>query len=625
MKKIFTIALLSLAVCVQAQELSTKSKAAIKLYQSSKIAVFQQERMALLEKAIAKDNNFIEACVELSRIYINIDSFQKAVNVMEDLYTRVQDDKVKLYLAEAYYRNADYKQATETFDLIANAKYKENAREFGRKFKNALRLYNHPVDFSPVKLGGVNTDFDDYFPSITADGSMMSTTVLNPIYDYVGNERLQEDMYVSYKKNDGTWTKARPLAAPLNSLGNEGSQSFSSDGRYMFFVLCNHPDNIGSCDIYYAIHRGDSWSEPMNLGAPANTEYWESNPVMSPAGDEIYFVSNRPGGIGGRDIWKVKVRILKDGRLEPYKDENLGEPINTRADEFAPFIHADGNTLYFSSDGHDGMGGRDIFMSDKSMGQWSNPKNIGYPINTNAEESGFVVNGEGTKAYYASKKTNEENSHLDIYEIDLPEEVRPAKMLYSPGVVYDAATKRPLQAFVEIFDQTTNKKIFESLSDKVYGEFVAILPEGGSYGLSIRQEGYLFYTKEITNPGDTIVIPLQPIVSGNKTRVDNLFFDTDKDEILPSSYAVIQHLADFLKANSKVKIEIVGHTDNVGSAAHNNDLSLRRAEALKRALTVKGISESRITTRGAGASQPVATNATEEGRSQNRRVEVVIL
>lgn len=625
MKSKITLLLLLCAIGLSAQQYSTRSKAAIKLYQQAGIARSWDEKLDLLNRAIQKDKMFSEAYYQLANAQANIDSFPAAVRTLETLYELRQEDGVRMRLAEAYYRNAQYSDAVETINGIESADLKARTAPLIERYRNALYLYTHPVDIKPRRLEGVNTKYNDYFPTITADGSMMSTTVLCPIADYAGNERDQEDLYVSFAKPNGGWTFARPMA-DINTPDNEGSQSFSADGRYMFLVSCNHPDNIGSCDIYYSIRRGNTWSTPMNIGAPVNTEYWESNPVMSPAGDEIFFVTNRPGGKGDRDIWHARLRILKNGRLEPYQVEPLPEPINTREADFAPFMHADGQTLYFSSMGHNGLGGADIFFSKRVNGVWSKPENLGYPINTNGEESGFTVNGEGSKAYYASDKINPElNTGLDIYEIDLPAAARPRKMLFSPGRVFDATTYKPVQAYVEIFDQTSCKNYFKSMSDKAAGDFVAFLPEDGTYGLTVKQEGYLFFTKEIAHPGDSILVALQPILAGNSMTMENLYFATDEDRILETSAAVIAQLTEFLRTNRTVKIRIEGHTDNKGSAAHNNDLSLRRANALKTALVAKGIAEGRITTAGLGSTRPVADNSTEEGRARNRRVEVVIM
>ena len=439
----------------------------------------------------------------------------------------------------------------------------------------------------------------------------------------------QEDMYVSLW-NGSKWSYSEPLPAPMNGYGNEGSQSFSADGRYMFFVQCSNRENIGSCDIWYSIRKGNKWSNPINLGEPANSRYWESNPVMSPTGDMIYFTSNRPEGIGGKDIWSVQVYIDDYGYLKTYNPQPLGPPINTDKDEFAPFIHADNHTLYFSSDGHKGLGGQDIFRSVRAdNGSWSTPENLGYPINTHGDESGFVINGLGNKAYFASDQLENRGMKLDIYEIDLPITIQPrTRMVYSPGRVYDIQTGKPLQARVEIFEGSTNNRHFESITDAADGSFVAFLPEDTQhstiFALSSQREGYIPYTMSITTPGDSILVGLTRIAKGNSITLNNLYFDYDSDKILPTSYAEIERLSLFLKRNKQIHIEIIGHTDNQGSKSYNLDLSQRRAVALMNALIRKGIAADRLTSKGMGSEAPIATNDTEEGRAQNRRVEIII-
>jgi outer membrane protein OmpA-like peptidoglycan-associated protein len=458
---------------------------------------------------------------------------------------------------------------------------------------------------------------------------MISTTVLSPKWMGDAPMQHQEDMYVSLW-NGSKWSYSEPLPAPMNGYGNEGSQSFSADGRYMFFVQCSNRENIGSCDIWYSIRKGDKWSNPINLGEPANSRYWESNPVMSPTGDMIYFTSNRPEGLGGKDIWSVQVYIDDYGYLKTYNPQPLGTPINTDKDEFAPFIHADNHTLYFSSDGHKGLGGQDIFRSVRAdNGSWSTPENLGYPINTHGDESGFVINGLGNKAYFASDQLENRGMKLDIYEIDLPITIQPrTRMVYSPGRVYDIQTGKPLQARVEIFEGSTNNRHFESITDAADGSFVAFLPEDTQhstiFALSSQREGYIPYTMSITTPGDSILVGLTRIAKGNSITLNNLYFDYDSDKILPTSYAEIERLSLFLKRNKQIHIEIIGHTDNQGSKSYNLDLSQRRAAALMNALIRKGIAADRLTSKGMGSEAPIATNDTEEGRAQNRRVEILI-
>ena len=621
---------------VHCQQYSIKSKKAIKLYQEAKGAQYPSDKIALLNLAIDKEPLFVEAYWELSKIYQLLDSTDAAISTLQtaDQQPTAMLEETKIRLSKLYYSKGEYQLALDKLSEINNPYYLQQVTLLKPDYEYAASLKANPIDFKPRNLTYVNTIHDDYFPSITADGLMISTTVLSPKWMGDAPMQYQEDMYVSYW-NGSKWSYSEPLPAPMNGYGNEGSQSFSADGRYMFFVQCTNRENVGSCDIWYSIRKGDKWSNPINLGEPANSRYWESNPVMSPTGDMIYFTSNRPNGLGGKDIWCVQVYIDDYGYLKTYNPQPLGKPINTDKDEFAPFIHADNHTLYFSSDGHKGLGGQDIFRSVRSDdGTWSTPENLGYPINTHGDESGFVINGLGNRAYFASDQLENNGKKLDIYEIDLPINLQPrTRMVYSPGRVYDIKTGKPLQARVEIFEGATNVRHFESISDAANGSFVAFLPENSQlatrnsqliFALSAQREGYLPYTMSITSPGDSILVGLTRIASGNSITLNNLYFDYDSDKILPNSYAEIQRLMLFLKQNKNIKIKIVGHTDNQGSNAYNLDLSRRRAEALMNALIQKGISADRLIAEGKGSTQPITTNDTEEGRAQNRRVEVII-
>ena len=656
MKRIIILLIVHCALCIvnytHSQEYTIKSKKAIKLYQEAKNAQYPSDKISLLNQALDKEPNFIEAYWELSKIYSLLDSTDAAIITLKtaDELNLVMPEDTKIRLSKLYYKKGEYQMALDKINEIKNPYYLKQINILKEDYAYAATLKSNPIDFKPRNLTYVNTIHDDYFPSITADGLMISTTVLYPKWMGDAPMQHQEDMYVSYW--DGSkWSYSEPLPAPMNGYGNEGSQSFSTDGRYMFFVQCSNKENVGSCDIWYSIRKGDKWSNPINLGEPANSRYWESNPVMSPTGDMIYFTSNRPEGLGGKDIWCVQVYIDDYGYLKTYNPQPLGKPINTDKDEFAPFIHTDNHTLYFSSDGHKGLGGQDIFRSVRTdNGTWSQPENLGYPINTHGDESGFVINGLGNKAYFASDQLDNKGMKLDIYEIDLPITIQPrTRMVYSPGRVYDIQTGKPLQARVEIFEGETNNRHFESISDAADGSFVAFLPQnsppvlggvpeggGGSnsqlstlnsqliFALSAQREGYIPYTMSITTPGDSILVGLTRIAKGNSITLNNLYFDYDSDKILPTSYAEIERLSLFLKRNKQICIEIIGHTDNQGSKSYNLDLSQRRAKALMDALIKKGIAANRLTSKGMGSESPIATNDTEEGRAQNRRVEILI-
>lgn len=625
MKKLLTI--LTLSVCatgIQAQYYSTSSRKAIEWFEQARITYNAAERETLLAKAISKDKNFVEAYWLQAQHALRNENYDKALQILAkiDQPKFARHSETQAMIAEIHYLSGCYRQAVEKAEAITDGSYMRQKMEILARFRTALELYEHPVPFDPVNLKAVNTRFDDYFPSITADGRMISTTVLvdeTPYYN-------QEDLYWSRRHtDDNTWQIARPLSAPMNTDQNEGSQSFSADGRYMFFVACNRKDGVGSCDIYYALRIGNTWSRPICIGAPVNTPYWESNPVLSPTGDELFFVSNRPPCLGGKDIWHCRVEIAENGLLQFSQAANLGAPVNTDQDDYAPFIHADNQTLYFASNGHPGLGRSDIFVSRRTADGWSAPQNIGYPINSNGDEAGFVVDAAGTKAYFASDRIEQNGQKLDIYEITLPEAVRPTPMAFVSGRVFNAVSRQNIDAVVEIFDTDSTRKIYESVSDRHLGDFTAYLPVDGHFGINVHRKGFLFYSGNITSANDSVLVALQPAKPGNKIVLHNLFFAFNSAEIESKSTAEIAHLTRFMRQNPNVRIEIVGHTDNIGTETYNRQLSQARADALRRVLIEQNIDAGRIAASGRGSSEPVADNATETGRAANRRVEIHII
>ena len=616
-----------LSVCatgIQAQYYSTSSRKAIEWFEQARITYNAAERETLLAKAISKDKNFVEAYWLQAQHALRNENYDKALQILAkiDQPKFARHSETQAMIAEIHYLSGCYRQAVEKAEAITDGSYMRQKMEMLARFRTALELYEHPVPFDPVNLKAVNTRFDDYFPSITADGRMISTTVLvdeTPCYN-------QEDLYWSRRHtDDNTWQIARPLSAPMNTDQNEGSQSFSADGRYMFFVACNRKDGVGSCDIYYALRIGNSWCRPICIGAPVNTPYWESNPVLSPTGDELFFVSNRPPCLGGKDIWHCRVEIAENGLLQFSQAANLGVPVNTDQDDYAPFIHADNQTLYFASNGHPGLGRSDIFVSRRTADGWSAPQNIGYPINSNGDEAGFVVDAAGTKAYFASDRIEQNGQKLDIYEITLPDAVRPTPMAFVSGRVFNAVSRQNIGAVVEIFDTDSTRKIYESVSDRHLGDFTAYLPVDGHFGINVHRKGFLFYSGNITSANDSVLVALQPAKPGNKIVLHNLFFAFNSAEIESKSTAEIAHLTRFMRQNPNVRIEIVGHTDNIGTETYNRQLSQARADALRRVLIEQNIDAGRIAASGRGSSEPVADNATETGRAANRRVEIHII
>lgn len=615
------------AVGTFSQQLSTKSKKAKLLYEKADNSFIISDKETFLKSAIKTDKSFVEAYWQLAQLYFKQKNDSLGIALLTEIVTNKNNQRLpetQLFLAERLYLSGFYEKAIEQTEAISDSQFIRQKTELLLQLNEAQQLKNQQVPYEPKLLLQLSTPFDDYFPSLTADEKIISTTVLVKSKPE-SIERGQEDIFWSRKKGD-SYTFSQPLDKSINTLGNEGSQSFSADGRYMFFVACDRKENIGSCDIYYAVRQGDQWSLPINAGEPLNSEFWETNPQLSPSGDELFFVSSRPPSIGGKDIWHCKVQIMENGLLRFSQPENLGTPINTPKDEYAPFLHFDNKTLYYCSNGHGGLGRGDVFVSQRENGKFNTPKNLGYPINTHTHALGFVVNALGDKALFAAENLDSPYRDLDIYEVPLYTEAQPKQMATFSGKIEDAMSRKPLQASVEMFDQTSRTLSFNSVSDKKTGEFVAVLPNNTQHGLLIQKKGYLFASDTINAPHDAEkTFLLQPIMKGAKTSLKNIFFDFGSSQLQEKSFAEIENLYLFLVKNPLVSVKIVGHTDNLGNSSYNKKLSEERAKSVYNILINKGISSDRIAFEGCGAEQPIATNETEVGRSQNRRVEVEIM
>lgn len=493
-----------------------------------------------------------------------------------------------------------------------------------------IEAMKNPVDFNPVNLGpNINSEWDEYLAALTADELEFIFTVRRPrdektICTFCQTE---EDFYVSRKAN-GEWQPRKALESPINSSYNEGAQAISPDGRYLIYTLCNTDFGYGSCDLYWSKRIGDRWSRPRNFGQPVNTRHWESQPTIGPDGKTIYFASNRPGGYGGVDIWKTE--MIEEGVFSA--PENLGPVINTKKDDTAPFIHADGRTLYFASDGRPGMGGKDLFYATlQSDNTWSVPVNLGYPINTASDEINILINASGNTAYFASDKEGGYGG-LDLYYFTLDERLRPTPVTYIKGKIEDAETQDPLEASVELVDLNTNQVITSTSSDPQTGEFLACILTGTNVLLNVNHPEYPFYSenfqleKSYSDLEPFIKdIHLHKAVIGSTFILRNIFFDFDKSSLKPESSVELDNLVDYLNNNNSLHIEIGGHTDNQGSDDYNDKLSLERAKSVYNYLIENGINANRLTYKGYGKKMPLATNETEEGRAQNRRTEFKIV
>ena len=485
-----------------------------------------------------------------------------------------------------------------------------------------------PVPFNPVSIGSsINTTDDEYWPSITADGQtlMFTRQSRNNFFNSFGGGTSQEDFYLSYLEDTG-WGTSVNAGEPLNTKQNEGAQTLSSSGNYMYFTACDRPGGLGSCDLYFSAFNDGRWSHPYNLGPPVNAPSWESTPSISADGNMLFFSSSRTGGFGGKDLW---YSVMKD-KGEWSSPVNLGDKINTDGDEMSPFIHFDGKSLYFASDGRPGMGGLDIYLTRmKEDSTWTEPQNLGFPVNTSTDDMGLVIEAGGQKAFFSSKRDNANGK--DIFFFNLDESFRPNPVSYLKGKVSDRETGKLLKADYELINLTTNKVTIKSRTDE-RGNFLVCLPSGNNYGINVSKAGYLFYSENFMFEGvHTVMEPLikrinlSPVKVGEKMLLANVFYEIDRWELKKESMSELDNLTDLLLYNKDFIVEIGGYTDSTGTDEHNLVLSEKRALSVVDYLISKGISAERLKYKGYGNNFPIGDNVTPEGRRMNRRTEVKII
>jgi outer membrane protein OmpA-like peptidoglycan-associated protein len=436
-----------------------------------------------------------------------------------------------------------------------------------------------------------------------------------------------EDLYVAGWDSIGKqWIGALPIQA-INTAQNEGAHTISANGRVLVFTSCNRRDGVGSCDLYLTFKRSDgNWSEVRNLRS-INSRGWDGQPALTADGRGLYFSSDRAGGEGNRDIWFT--RITDSGWTEP---ENLGPIINTPQNESSPFVHRDDRTLYFMSDGHPGMGDYDLFVSRKETGEWTMPKNLGYPINTPGREGALTVHPNGLTAYYT--KESGDLGTMDIYQFELPEDAVPDPVSYLDVIVKDATNGQPVVAVAWIYALTDTTRRDRYVSDGG-GRISAGLPHGRKYGMHITAPGYLFFSTQFdldrTEPYKRISIEvgIQPVVQAGQESspvvLRNVEFESGSAELLESSASELRLLLELLRSDPEVRMEIRGHTDNIGDPQSNLTLSKQRAESVYNWLIEAGVDPQRLTYEGFGETMPLDSNETAEGRQRNRRTEFKLL
>lgn len=628
---------LAFVASAQPKNLTTKNKKATESFYSALEAyerydIINAERLLL--EAIQRDKNFVEAYLTISQIYQETGRDEEAI-AAADMATKVNPDffpSIYYNIANLLFKKGDYQRAAERYtkfltyrNIRAEAAYMAKFRQQSCNF--AINAIAHPVPFEPVNLGSsVNSSLDEYWPSLSADENTLVITVNLPFDTIlpISIYKQQEDFFITHRNENGEWEQVRSIGSTINSpRGNEGAQSLTADGNRMYFTIC-----VGVCNIFYSDKQpnGD-WSKPVKLPEPVNlANYSEKQPSISPDGRTLYFVSNRSGGKGRFDIWYSQ-QIAENVWSQP---KSIGDTINTPFNEQSPFIHFDNQTLYFASDGHIGMGGLDLYLSRRLNDTlWSKPVNLGYPINTFADEDGLIVNAIGTTAYYSSDRNIQ--AGRDIYKFNLHPDAQPQAVSYVKGVIRDAKTDWPMKANFSLVDITTGEEIMNSNSDK-NGEYFVCLPSNRNYAFMASAPRHLFFsenfdlkeTHSATKPLE-LNIYLKPISVGQIMVMRNVFFETAKWNLKDESIAELGKLYNLLSQNATMQIEIGGHTDNVGSDEDNVALSEKRAKAVADYLLEKGIASERITWKGYGETKPINDNSTEDGRAQNRRTEIKVI
>lgn len=632
---LFVLMLLSVPAYCQVT-LSTKSKKAIELYTEAdnfRVRGQHQQAIDLLNQAIAKDKNFAEAYYRLGLVYFSMKQYPLAIqNFNKGLSLTSDPQKQKVYwydLGESYLSVGDYENASimltdflkaevRNTKKIAQAQVMLKSARFAMENKEVNAAYKqHPLSDT------VNCFVLQYFPVLTADQQELIFT------RRLGNtDNDDEDLVVSRKNKKGQWTRPVSLSDNINSQLNEGTCTISADGRKLIFTSCIGRKGYGSCDLFQSEKIGEEWTEPENLGPNVNTAAWESQPSLSADGRTLYFVSERHGGYGRRDIWVSHL----DENGQWTRATNAGKPINTEYDEISPFVHVNNRTLYFASNGLPGYGGYDIFYVEKSSGTWSKPKNVGAPINDHQDQFSLFITADGEKGYYVHEEPLPSGNATDkIYEVTIPEQFRMKfRSNYVKGVVHDKQSGQPLAAKIELIDINTDEVESIVQSDSITGEYLIVLTQGAEYALYVNKKGYLFQSQNFNysevNDFEPIVldIDLEKIKEGSTAVLKNIFFDTDKYELKEKSKTELEKVIRFLTDNPSIRIEIGGHTDNTGSDEHNKELSKNRARSVYQYLVDNGIDAKRLITKGYGADKPVSSNDSEEGRQLNRRIEFKI-
>ncbi|MCU0416645.1 MAG: OmpA family protein [Cytophagaceae bacterium] len=568
--------------------------------------------------------------------YYQTDQFRKMLNgVLVAQKAGIDDPMIHYYLGLAYHANYKFNEAILAFQQHKTTLSKSDKMGLYKTdllikhCTNAIQLPTEK-DILITNLGaGINSSYPEYNPAISVDESTVLFTSRR-----VGSTGGQiypidnlyfEDIYQSTQIQK-KWNPASNIGTIVNTDVHDACVGLSADGQQM---LVYRDENGNNGDLYLSQLKGTVWQTPVNLGKMINSTYYEPCGSFSADGQVLFFVSNRAGGYGGLDIYYSR-KTLEGTWSKPM---NMGPQINTMEDEFSPYLHADGKTFYFSTDGELSMGGYDIVecslqVREEGIQILTSPKNMAHPINTPEDEVYFVWSADNKRAYFSSVRDGGYGDK-DLYVLQRKE--ADAALVMLKGTIVDCISKQPIEAKIEVFDHSTGTTLGKYFSNSATGKYIVILPAGKNYAIEVDAREYLFYSKNIDIPAlleykeIEDLICLDKIAKGTKIILHNVFFDVDKASLRTESELELNKLFEILLKNPSLKIEVSGHTDSDGDAAHNLSLSEARAHAVKDYLILKGIDPNRIVYKGYGESVPIAENTSPENKQLNRRTEIKIL
>lgn len=637
---------------------SSYNKKAIKLYEKA-IECYQdisplngrgnlKGAEEYLLKSLAKDSTFSEAYILLSQVKVKMGDINSAIFYKEKMMTLnpIIPLVEYFYLAGMHMAIGSYEKCLKNAVRYKNSPLADQ-RYIGRIDKMiencefAIEAIKNPVDFDPINLGSsINSELPEYFPSITADDSTFLFT--RRVNDLSAPGGRQEEIFVSKKTPNNNWSNSSLVSNAINSKYNEGAPTFSPDGQYIIFVGCetgakgdyeygDDRKGYGSCDLFYSQNNGTNWSKPVNLGSKINSKHWETQPSFSSDGKTLYFIrgmtyDRQRRNPDNQDIYVTT--ITEDGQWS--KPEKLPPNINSPHREESVQIHPDGKTLYFSSNGHPGMGGMDLYMSRKlDDNTWSDPINLGYPLNTYKNDISILISPKGDKGYFSSDREGGYGD-LDLYSFNVDKKFKPLPITFIKGKIIDAESKLPLFAFFQLTDLKKGNIISQMQSKLGNGEFLITVPKNIDFALHAEKEGYMFYSRNIyrdnlsLSKDGFLIIELEKVKPGTFI-LENIFFEKSKSSLKKSSLVELNKVLKLMQINPDLKIQISGHTDSDGDDDFNLELSINRAKSVVNWLIENNIDKNRLSFKGYGETRPIEENNSIANKAKNRRTELTII